>query len=358
MVLLPLVAVSFAVAPASRVGAQPTAIPLVIQAVPRMPGITFALDGIEFVSDKSGLALTTVPRPGTYKLEVVSVRLSGDERRIDFVQWSDGSASTVRTIDLSSFTALEAGFETASRTAWEFVAEQDERVGDPLVGSLILVDDRGERSVFPAPGRQWLSRTRLISDKDGLGLRDASYGVQEAIVNGVDVTSQLPHNVEVGKSYRWSVALELRSRTSSPFSQPHSGQDSLGIPSFIVTTVGAATLSALAIVLLLLVPALRMDKAYAPNPASDPPSTTGTSGPMAIWLKANTPRLSPPRSPRRARSTRLARAALRDVPPGLITLTVMVLASGLGAASAANPLFALGGATLILLAVSAVAARS
>ncbi len=57
--------------PASTVFGQEGNVPVMIQTVPKLQGIRFALSGHTFTSDKHGLALTTVPHPGTYQLQVM-----------------------------------------------------------------------------------------------------------------------------------------------------------------------------------------------------------------------------------------------------------------------------------------------
>ncbi len=59
-----------------------------VQTVPAVPGVTFQVDGKQFVSDENGLATTEIDQSGLYRLNVLTDLYNNPSQRIDFGRWT------------------------------------------------------------------------------------------------------------------------------------------------------------------------------------------------------------------------------------------------------------------------------
>lgn len=206
--LILVLASTFLTVGATRSEAQEgAAVPLMIQTVPKMPTITFSLDGERFTTDARGLALTTVTKAGPHRLRVVTHKRRSAGLKLLFAGWSDGSDSVRRQVDIGTFTVLQAGFEASFETRWSFVGSNGSAVGGEEPESVTLVDDRGDRSVYSGSGPHFVPGTRVVT-KDGRFVQEKiTYRVDRAVVRGVDVTAQVPGSILLGESQRWPISL-------------------------------------------------------------------------------------------------------------------------------------------------------
>lgn len=246
---------------------EKAAVPLMIQTVPKMPRVTFSLDGETFRTDARGLALTTVRRRGLHRLRVESPRLRSDGVELAFAGWSDGSESRRRKVDVDTFTVLQAGFEASFETQWSFA----NRTGSGLDGgermAVTLTNDRGEQSVFTGPGPHFVPGTRIVVRDGRLVQQRITYRLDRAVVDGVDVTTQVPETIQLGGSQRWRVSLaaDAPAQPSAGSVSPSSETPASGPSPYLTVGVIVAGLALLA---LASTPYLRKRTAAGASPSS------------------------------------------------------------------------------------------
>ena len=59
-----------------------------IQTVPAVAGVTFQIDGHQFVSNDNGLATTEIDQTGLYRLNVLIDQYQNPNQRVDFGRWT------------------------------------------------------------------------------------------------------------------------------------------------------------------------------------------------------------------------------------------------------------------------------
>src|SRR5690606_37903013 len=64
-------------------------IQLTVETVPRIPNVTFSLEGEAFVTGADGLGVIEIDKPGTYHLEAIDVHdvQVNDDTRVSFSRW-------------------------------------------------------------------------------------------------------------------------------------------------------------------------------------------------------------------------------------------------------------------------------
>jgi putative inorganic carbon (hco3(-)) transporter len=179
---------------------------VVIQTVPQAPGVTFVLNGKTFVSDSNGLASTSVPGGGTYRLKVVSPKIKVDRRKLTFALWSDGVRRLTRDIDVRSFTYVEVGFDEERPHALRFV---EELRGERELRTVDFVRLASADGVMLAPGPNpyRLLARRVVNEGGRLSLRPLTYRVDEVIIDGRSVPLQ-PVTIKPALSDRTTITLD------------------------------------------------------------------------------------------------------------------------------------------------------
>lgn len=181
------------------------AIPLMVQTVPAVEGVRFALDGNSFSSDGNGLALITVTRPGTHRLEV-SQRQPRGRVHAQFRMWSNGSDEPVRDITIKTFTFLEAGFDVCHRTRFSFVTPDGTPVARSRIDSLILEDQDGKESPVNSETK-YLCASRIEDDGGELRIVNTFYRVRGVIVDGQNLVQGSQPLLQPGTSRKWTIEI-------------------------------------------------------------------------------------------------------------------------------------------------------
>jgi hypothetical protein len=189
-VVLAVVAACVLLLPITGATAQRRTIPVMIQTVPALPGAKFSLEGKTFNADENGLALTVVPEPGTYSLRLLSTKLTRDDVQSRFSLWSDEEKSASRSVNVQSFTYLQAGFEKSRVVSLDLVGKTGETLDPSLVDAILLTGPGGDRIRLTGAGPYRLLTTAPVSSGKNLELRDVTYRVDEVIVDGRNVLGE------------------------------------------------------------------------------------------------------------------------------------------------------------------------
>lgn len=164
-------------------------IPVMIQTVPPISGVSFSLDGRTFVTDKHGLGLATVSSPGTYELKILTRKKKSDVSTRVFSLWSDHSTSPSHKVEVETFTFLQAGFDTRVPIGFSFVDEESNAVDALAVESVTLVDELGDvQTVDDDTAR--INQTRVVATDGGIRQQEITYVVKRATVHGVDAATE------------------------------------------------------------------------------------------------------------------------------------------------------------------------
>jgi hypothetical protein len=240
------VAVFVLASPLADVAFAKRNVPVLIQTVPKLPGARFSVNGKTFTADKNGVALSTVPGPGMFKLKVLSETLSLKGDRLRFAMWSDDKSSLERQIEVSSFTYLEAGFETTRRVTFEFTDRNGATLDPGAVDFITLTDSVGRSLRLSGGGPHVLVSKFPVAKDSGLKLEPNDYLIQDIIIGTHDL---LPKEIALDPATTNDQQIELDATASVP--AVHSEPRDWGT---ILWTVGAVLLVAALVVLFVVKP--------------------------------------------------------------------------------------------------------
>lgn len=186
---------------------------LVIQVVPAMAGVAFALDRRSFASDARGLATITVIGGGSHRL---SVRVPAPEHglRFDFQRWSGGHGDdfgTARDVLLGGLvTRLVAGFGSASPVRLRFTDERGEAISSGVVRSVTVRDDGGGEYRMAPDGLHWLPARRIVREDSGrVSARPLAYSVEGVTVHGANAVFRSQQRFRPAPNGTWTIRLRF-----------------------------------------------------------------------------------------------------------------------------------------------------
>jgi hypothetical protein len=227
-VVLAVVAACLLLLPITGATAQRRTIPVMIQTVPALPGARFSLEGKTFDADENGLALTVVPQPGTYNLRLLSAKMNDDDDvQFRFSVWSDKDKATSRSINVQSFTYLQAGFEKSRLVSLHLVGRDGRAVDPGVVDAILLNGPNGEQVRLADAGPHRLLTSAPVSNGNNLDLRDVTYRVEEVIVDGKNVLDKdVPLSPSQTGEPRLQVAVPNEDVVGPPAAQDRGTRDS------------------------------------------------------------------------------------------------------------------------------------
>ena len=137
--------------------------PATIQTVPPVPGMRFALNGVEFRADATGRAHLPPGARGSPTALTTAIR-RGVRARFD--RWY--ARGRIAAIELEH------------RVGFRFVDLNGEHVDPRTVSSLALAGSNGRRYVLRAPKSRWLAGNRVIPESGGTRSTAVSYAADRA----------------------------------------------------------------------------------------------------------------------------------------------------------------------------------
>jgi hypothetical protein len=187
---------------------------LIVQVVPPMAGVAFALDGRPFESDADGVAAITVMGGASRRL-TVSVPPSRPGLRFDFQRWSGGHGgdefSTGRLVRMGGrVTRLVAGFGVECLVRWSFVDGQGRPVPTRMVETVVLKNDIGGRYQKPGDGYHWLPARQVVRGNSGqVSARPLAYSVEGVMVDGANAVFRSQQRFRATPKATWPISLRF-----------------------------------------------------------------------------------------------------------------------------------------------------
>jgi hypothetical protein len=166
--------------------------PATIQTVPPVPGMRFALNGVEFRSDATGRAHLPPGARGSPRALTTAIR-RGVRARFD--RWY--ARGRIAAIELEH------------RVGFRFVDLNGVRVDPRTVSSLALAGSNGRRYVLRGVKSRWLAGNRVIPESGGTRSTAVSYAAERAIVGGSSVVHRGQQRFFPAESRRMQLRLLL-----------------------------------------------------------------------------------------------------------------------------------------------------
>jgi hypothetical protein len=170
---------------------------LTVATIPPVPGVRFAVDGREFVSDANGLATTVVT-----KSQRLAVRNARDQHltvatpvvehepgvRARFAGWS--GEGQYRGGGQMPEEYQRATFDVEYLTNFEYTTSEGASIDAATVDSMELRSSTGELIVVRSSAPVWLTGSLAAAGPQGLQVRSVSYAIDSVTTSGASVVNR------------------------------------------------------------------------------------------------------------------------------------------------------------------------
>lgn len=198
---------------ASRATATLTILPatIVIQSLPALAGIQYAIDGQIVTSDASGVARLEVDHAGTSHITILTTEVRDDTTWATFSRWRDDVFTADRDVDVPLREPLQIGFDVRYLVSWSYVDLDGQSVDPTRVSSITVKGTHGVTREFRDHQPAWLLATRVVRLKEALEESKIQWGVESVMIDGANTVNRGQHRFFVNRGDNWSIPLLLYS---------------------------------------------------------------------------------------------------------------------------------------------------
>jgi hypothetical protein len=161
-----------------------------IQTVPPVAGVTFLMDGRQFVSGEDGLAKISIFKSGNYRLEVLVNQYNNPTQRIEFGRWQEESYQSFRDVQVPVAGTIQAGVNVFHQVGLNFVDLEGYPVDPKRISGISIKSLQGDIFNYQNEQARWVPASRVARRQGGLEETKLLYSVISVTVDGSNVVNQ------------------------------------------------------------------------------------------------------------------------------------------------------------------------
>jgi hypothetical protein len=182
-----------------------------VQTVPAVSGITFQIDGRQFVSDDTGTASIQLYHTGDYQLSVLLDLYHNPSQRVEFGRWADENYQPEHDIQIPGDYAIQLGLTVFHQVSMDFVDLDGLPVDVSRISSISIRSVQGDVFSLNPGDTPWLPASRTARRQSGLEVTNLLYSVNSVIINGSNVVNSAQQRFYVKPDDTWNISLLLYS---------------------------------------------------------------------------------------------------------------------------------------------------
>jgi hypothetical protein len=182
-----------------------------IQVVPPVAGITFDLNGQQFVSGDDGFAYVNINSPGQYRLRILLDQYHNPSLQVEFGRWLDETRLPYIDIQIPTAKVIQVGLNLYQQVGQSFVDLDGYPVDPQRVAEFSIRSAQGDVFDFNNGQPRWIPASRVTRLVDGLRATPLLYSVNSVTVDGSNVVNQAQQKFFAHPDAIWSISLQLYS---------------------------------------------------------------------------------------------------------------------------------------------------
>jgi hypothetical protein len=182
-----------------------------IQTVPAIAGITFQMDGRQFISGQDGMASINIDQAGTYRLDVLLDQYHNSSEQIEFGRWSQESYKSFRNVQVPADDVIQVGLNVFHKISLKFVDLDGLPVDPSRITSISIRSIQGDVFTLKPGDTPWLPASRTARRQIGLEQTDLLYSVNSVTIDGSNVVNSAQQRFYVNTDDTWTISLLLYS---------------------------------------------------------------------------------------------------------------------------------------------------
>ena len=184
---------------------------VVVQTVPPIAGVTFQLNGQQFVTGADGSASIKVSQAGTYKLEALVSLYNDPTQKIEFGRWLDDNFQPFTNITVPTTKVIPVGLNIFNMVGEQFVDLDGLPVDTKRISQFTIRSEQGDTYVFGDGTPRWIYASRITRQANGLVITKLLYSVINVKLDGSNVVNESQQQFYAEPSDTWKISLLLYS---------------------------------------------------------------------------------------------------------------------------------------------------
>jgi len=180
-----------------------------IQTVPAIAGVTFTMDGRQFVSGADGVASISIAKAGMFRLTVNAEQYSNPDQRITFARWLDEDYQPFHDIQVPTTKPIVVGLNVFYRVNQFFVDLSGKPVDPKRITGITIKSAQGDIFNYQQGQTEWVPASRIARRSTGLEQTKLLYSVMSVTVDGSNVVTAAQQRFYTGPNDVWKIALTL-----------------------------------------------------------------------------------------------------------------------------------------------------
>jgi hypothetical protein len=182
-----------------------------VQTIPAVAGITFQMDGIQFVSDEQGEAKINLYKAGQYKLDVLIEKYQSTTQRVEFGRWVNESYVPSVDIRVPTDNVIQVGLNVYHQVSPTYVDLDGFPVDPQRISFVTIKSIQGDVFTLKDNQPHWLPASRVARYQAGLQETKLLYSIINVTIDGSNVVNQAQQRFYANPNDTWSISLMLYS---------------------------------------------------------------------------------------------------------------------------------------------------
>ncbi len=182
-----------------------------IQTIPPIAGVTFQLNGKQFVTGDDGTASIKVDKAGVYRLEALVGLYTDPTQRIEFGRWLEDNYQPFKDIQVPTNQVIQVGINIFNYVGQTFVDLDGSQVDQQRISQFTIRSEQGDTFVLNNGTPRWLPSSRITRRVDGLVITKLLYSVINVKLDGSNVVNESQQQFYAEPNDTWKISLLLYS---------------------------------------------------------------------------------------------------------------------------------------------------
>ena len=182
-----------------------------VETVPAIPGITFRMDGRQFISGEDGSASIAINEVGVYRLEVLMDQYHNPSKQVEFGRWPEESYQPFKDVIVPIKSAIQVGLNVFHNVKLKFIDLNGLPVDPSRITQISIRSNQGDVFALKPGDSPWLPTSRTAHRMIGLEETDLLYSVNSVTIDGSNVVNSAQQRFFVKEDDTWTISLLLYS---------------------------------------------------------------------------------------------------------------------------------------------------
>jgi hypothetical protein len=180
-----------------------------IETVPAVAGITFQMDGQQFVSGQDGTASININKEGQYRLNVLLDQYKNPSQQVEFGRWTEESYQPFKDILVPNTSVIQVGLNLYHKISLKFADLEGFPVDPARITEISIRSIQGDVFTLKPGDSPWLPASRTARRPNGLEETDLLYSVNSVTIDGSNVVNSAQQRFYAKPDDTWSISLLL-----------------------------------------------------------------------------------------------------------------------------------------------------